>query len=155
MVALAVSEHCGAVRQAYRTLPGGEWHLLLSRGAYPSARASRDYRTRDWSGNSESAFPLTPIPGVRHMSTETTTPYTVVLRTADGLTELASAQVIIGPALFKTPEAAAYLGLASGTLAAWRMEGTGPRYARLGKGSRSVIGYRREDLDAFIAAHMN
>lgn len=89
------------------------------------------------------------------MSIETTTPYTVVIQTADGLTELASAQVIIGPALLKTPEAAAYLGLAAGTLAAWRTEGTGPRYARLGKGSRSVIGYRREDLDAFIAAHMN
>ena len=35
------------------------------------------------------------------MSIETTTPYTVVIQTADGLTELASAQVIIGPALLK------------------------------------------------------
>ena len=89
------------------------------------------------------------------MSIDTTTPYAVVLQTADGLTELTSAQVIIAPALLKTPEAAAYLGLAAGTLAAWRTEGTGPRYARLGKGTRAVIGYRREDLDAFIAAHMN
>ena len=69
------------------------------------------------------------------MPIETTTPYTVVLQTADGLTELASAQVIIGPALLKTPEAAAYLGLAAGTLAAWRTEGIGPRYARLGNGA--------------------
>lgn len=89
------------------------------------------------------------------MSTEITTPYTVVLQTADGRAELAPAQVVVVPALLKTPEAAAYLGLAAGTLAAWRAEDTGPRYARLGKGSRSVIGYRREDLDAFIAAHMN
>lgn len=90
------------------------------------------------------------------MTAETfTAPYTVILQTVDGLVEHASAQVIVGPALLKTPEAATYLGLAPGTLAAWRAEGTGPRYARLGKGTRAVIGYRREDLDAFITEHMN
>jgi hypothetical protein len=50
------------------------------------------------------------------------------------------------PAL-RSKEAAAYLGTAGQTPAAWRMLGKGPAYFRVG---RSVF-YYVEDLDAYLA----
>lgn len=45
--------------------------------------------------------------------------------------------------------AAAYLGLAEGTLAKMRLEGTGPEFVRVG---RKRIFYQQNALDAFIEA---
>ena len=47
-----------------------------------------------------------------------------------------------------TRAAAAYLGVASGTLRNLRSRGRGPVFYRIG---RSIV-YRRVDLDAFLAA---
>lgn len=44
-----------------------------------------------------------------------------------------------------TEDAAAYLSLSRRTLEAWRLQGRGPTYVKLG---RKVV-YRPEDLDAF------
>lgn len=45
-------------------------------------------------------------------------------------------------------EAARYLGVAKGTLAKWRVYGTGPRFLKLG---HRVV-YDRRDLEAFADA---
>ncbi len=47
-----------------------------------------------------------------------------------------------------TREAAAYLRLSTSTLNKWRCHGGGPEFLKLGR----AIRYRREDLDAFLAA---
>jgi len=52
-------------------------------------------------------------------------------------------QVILRP-----PEAAAYTGLSESTLAKRRLRGEPPVFVKLGA---KAIGYRREDLDAWIA----
>jgi len=49
------------------------------------------------------------------------------------------------PRSLRTREAAAYLGVAAGTLEVWRCKGRGPRYSKLGK----VVVYDPTDLDAF------
>ena len=51
-------------------------------------------------------------------------------------------------ALLSTRDAAAYLALSPRTLEKWRSRGVGPAYSRIG---RRVV-YRRDDLDAFVAA---
>lgn len=51
--------------------------------------------------------------------------------------------------LLSTERAAEFLGLHPGTLRNWRSENFGPAWVRIGRGAR--VGYRREDLDAFIA----
>jgi len=48
--------------------------------------------------------------------------------------------------MFRTKEAANYVGLKKCTLEAWRVRGEGPAFLKLGKAVR----YRKEDLDAFI-----
>ncbi|HEX7006466.1 MAG TPA: helix-turn-helix domain-containing protein [Alphaproteobacteria bacterium] len=48
----------------------------------------------------------------------------------------------------RVPQAATFLGLATSTLNRWRSEGCGPRYVRL---SGRAIGYRRSDLEAWLA----
>lgn len=50
--------------------------------------------------------------------------------------------------VFRTSEAARYIGLRKCTLEAWRVRGSGPVFLKLGKAVR----YRKEDLDAFINA---
>lgn len=45
-----------------------------------------------------------------------------------------------------TTSAAEYLGMKSGTLEVWRVQGRGPRFLKLGRSVR----YRAEDLDAFL-----
>jgi predicted DNA-binding transcriptional regulator AlpA len=49
--------------------------------------------------------------------------------------------------IFRTPEAARYLGLAVSTLEKRRVSGGGPRWVRLGA---RAVGYDISDLDEFI-----
>ncbi len=49
--------------------------------------------------------------------------------------------------IFRTPEAASYLGLAAGTLEVLRRRGDGPAYFKLGK---RAVGYERAALDAWV-----
>lgn len=49
-----------------------------------------------------------------------------------------------------TAEAAVYVGLSVPTLKKYRLNGTGPRYARIG----TKIVYRPADLDEYIAKHL-
>ena len=52
-----------------------------------------------------------------------------------------------------TPEqAAAHLGVKTQTLASWRYRGGGPAFIKLGA---RLVRYRREDLDAWTAAHLH
>ena len=51
--------------------------------------------------------------------------------------------------ILRTPEAAAYLGLAKSTLEKRRLTGEGPPFVRLGG---RAIGYEREELDAWLAS---
>lgn len=53
--------------------------------------------------------------------------------------------------LLDTRAAAEYLALSPRTLEKWRSAGTGPTFCRIGGGVRGVR-YRRDDLDAFVAA---
>lgn len=39
------------------------------------------------------------------------------------------------------------------TLEAWRARSAGPKWARLGTGSRAPVRYKREDVDAFTASN--
>ena len=55
-------------------------------------------------------------------------------------------------ALLNTRQAAEYLSVAMQTLCTWRCYGTGPRYVRLGTGTRSPIRYAQADLNAYIEA---
>lgn len=56
--------------------------------------------------------------------------------------------------IMRVAEAAEYLGLARGTLDNWRPKGVGPKFIRLGLGERrSTVGYRKCDLDAWLARH--
>jgi predicted DNA-binding transcriptional regulator AlpA len=48
---------------------------------------------------------------------------------------------------FRTPDAAAYLGLSKSTLAKMRLRGDGPVYAKAG---RRIVLYDRMDLDAWL-----
>lgn len=50
-------------------------------------------------------------------------------------------------AVFKTPEAAAYLDVKPATLEQWRWNGRGPRFCKIGRSCR----YRQADLDAFLS----
>lgn len=54
------------------------------------------------------------------------------------------------PKILSTADAVDYLGgrPKADTLRRWRSEGKGPDYVKL---SGSIVGYRREDLDTFIA----
>ena len=49
--------------------------------------------------------------------------------------------------IFRTPEAAEYVGLASATLEKLRLSKAGPRFIRLGG---RAIGYDLADLDAWL-----
>jgi predicted DNA-binding transcriptional regulator AlpA len=56
--------------------------------------------------------------------------------------------------LLTTEAAAEYLGLGKSTLNLWRSIGTGPKFIRLGDKPQSKVAYRKEDLDAWIATHV-
>ena len=51
--------------------------------------------------------------------------------------------------LLNRADAAAYIGLATGTLDRWRTEGRGPSYAKVG----GVVRYRLTALDKFLDEH--
>ena len=57
--------------------------------------------------------------------------------------------------LFTTKQAARYLSLSPRTLERMRVEGTGPRFHRAGKGKRSRVLYRKSDLDRWLTAHQS
>ncbi|SUS06442.1 Transcriptional regulator (fragment) [uncultured Defluviicoccus sp.] len=48
----------------------------------------------------------------------------------------------------RPPEAAAFLGMSTSTLAKWRVYGRGPPFSRL---SRGLVVYDERDLEAFVA----
>lgn len=57
---------------------------------------------------------------------------------------------LIGEAsILRPPEAAAYLGLTTSTLAKRRLRGEPPVFVRLGV---KAVGYRRVDLDAWLVS---
>jgi predicted DNA-binding transcriptional regulator AlpA len=49
----------------------------------------------------------------------------------------------------RTPQAAAYVGLAASTLEKFRLSGKGPVYEKAGP---KIVVYRVEDLDAWLTA---
>ena len=52
--------------------------------------------------------------------------------------------------MFRTNQAAGYIGLTKSTLEAWRCRGSGPVFVKMGKAVR----YRKEDLDAFLNSRL-
>jgi predicted DNA-binding transcriptional regulator AlpA len=54
--------------------------------------------------------------------------------------------------LLNPEEAAKVLGVSTGLLAKWRLEGTGPMFAKLGDRPSSRVRYRREDLDTWVTS---
>lgn len=54
--------------------------------------------------------------------------------------------------LLKPADAAAELEVAVRTLANWRVQGIGPRFIRLGGGTRGPIRYEQEEVDAYKAS---
>lgn len=52
--------------------------------------------------------------------------------------------------LIDTEAAAAVLGLSPRTLERMRVEGTGPKFRKLGPGIRSRVAYRVEDIQAWV-----
>ena len=56
---------------------------------------------------------------------------------------------VLPPAVLRPKEAAQYIGLSIATLARMRVDGTGPVFIQIHTRS---IGYRREDLDDWVAA---
>lgn len=55
--------------------------------------------------------------------------------------------------LISTKQTAAALGVKLQTLRAWRMQGRGPRYVRLGDNRLGRVAYRPEDIAAWIEEH--
>ncbi|MFZ5788906.1 MAG: helix-turn-helix transcriptional regulator [Acidobacteriota bacterium] len=55
-------------------------------------------------------------------------------------------------ALMSTDDAAAYCNRRAQTLRKWRWRGGGPPYYRLGNSLQAPCGYRRSELDAWLAA---
>lgn len=50
-------------------------------------------------------------------------------------------------AIYKTKEAAEYLGVTTNTLEVWRCQGKGPVFLKY---ETKAVRYRKEDLDSFI-----
>jgi predicted DNA-binding transcriptional regulator AlpA len=55
----------------------------------------------------------------------------------------------MSPLIYRTPGAAQYLGLSPSTLEKMRLQGTGPRFTKLGA---RAVGYFVQDLDEFANA---
>jgi len=56
--------------------------------------------------------------------------------------------------ILSTRAAAEVLGVRPGTLRAWRCAGFGPAFVRLGRGLRSPVGYREEEIERFLKSQM-
>lgn len=54
------------------------------------------------------------------------------------------------PIVYNSTEAARMLGISPRTLANWRCQGRGPRYAHLSDDPHSPIIYRRTDLEEWL-----
>ena len=63
--------------------------------------------------------------------------------------EIRSADVPVAKPMLSVAETVDFLGVAPSTLAKWRLDGSGPKFVKLGR--RTF--YRRVDLDAFVAQH--
>jgi predicted DNA-binding transcriptional regulator AlpA len=50
--------------------------------------------------------------------------------------------------LLRPPAAAEFLGIATQTLARWRVEGKGPEYVKIGE---RLVGYPEDGLHTFVA----
>lgn len=57
-------------------------------------------------------------------------------------------------AAMSSSDAAAYMGVAPGTLSNWRLAGRGPRYVRIGDGPKAKVLYRVVDLDEWLEAQL-
>lgn len=55
-------------------------------------------------------------------------------------------------ALGKEAEVAEHLGVQPATLRQWRWRGWGPRYVKVGGGTRGFVRYRWSDVDAYVNA---
>ena len=60
--------------------------------------------------------------------------------------EVGTAQTISGDVLLREGEAASFLDLSKRTLQAWRVQGRGPKFIKVGRSVR----YRLEDLQTFV-----
>lgn len=56
--------------------------------------------------------------------------------------------------LLNTQAAAAFIGIASGTLENWRYQGYGPRFVKSSPSRRGKVLYRVEDLTAWLEANL-
>jgi len=54
--------------------------------------------------------------------------------------------------LYRTRNAAQYLGVSPGTVTNWRLRNCGPAWLNLGVGKYGAVRYRRSALEAFIQA---
>jgi predicted DNA-binding transcriptional regulator AlpA len=53
-------------------------------------------------------------------------------------------------ALLSSEQVAAWLGLKPQTLRAWRLQGKGPRYCRLGDSTKAPCAYRKRDVETWL-----
>ena len=56
--------------------------------------------------------------------------------------------------LLTSEEVAARLRIRVDTLRAWRVDGRGPEYKRLGTGPRARVRYLESDVDAFVSGEI-
>jgi predicted DNA-binding transcriptional regulator AlpA len=54
--------------------------------------------------------------------------------------------------LHNTKYAADFIGCAERTLMCWRVNGSGPRYVKLGAGKKAAVRYRMSDILAWVEA---
>ena len=54
--------------------------------------------------------------------------------------------------LYRTRQAAQYLGVSPGTLTNWRLRNCGPAHIKLGSGKYCAVRYRQSALEDFIQA---
>lgn len=62
-------------------------------------------------------------------------------------------RVLATTRFWTSEEAAAYLRLERSTLEAMRVDGTGPRYFKVGPGRRAKVLYTQEDIDSWLAKY--
>ena len=60
----------------------------------------------------------------------------------------------IGKKLLSAKELAEFLGVQINKLAVWRMTGDGPRFLKLGDGSRAAVRYRVRDVEDWLESRV-